>query len=397
MSIVGIGEDGRAGLSPAAARALDQARIVWGGRRHLALAAPFPGEARAWPSPPEAAFAGIAAARGEPVCVLASGDPFHYGIGAQLARAFAQTEIAAYPAPSSFSLAAARLGWPLQDCALVSVHGRPLERLLRHLQPGARVLALSDGAESPARIAALLAARGLGASRLHVCERLGGSAERLRTFGADETPPADVDPLNLVAIEVATGPRAATPSLAPGLPDDLFENDGQITRADVRALTLAALAPRRGEILWDVGAGSGSVAIEWTLRDPAMRAVAIERDPARAARIARNARALGAPDLRVIEGDAPAAFAGLPAPDAIFVGGGAGGEGMIETAIAALKPGGRLVVNAVTLETQALLASLHAERGGGLTRIDLAEAAPVGRFRGFRAGMTIVRWRWDKP
>lgn len=397
LALVGIGEDGAAGLSPAARAALLQASLVVGGRRHLALAGEFPGARMEWPSPIEAGLPEILARRGEKVCALASGDPFFYGVGTLIAAHLPPREFACFPAPSSFSLAAARLGWSLQDCALVSLHGRPFARLIPALQPGAKILALSWDAGTPEKIARFLEGRGLGAARLIALEALGGPRERIRETRAEGFNLADVDPLNLVAIELPTAPREKFLPLAPGLDDALFETDGQITKSLMRAATIAALAPRRGELLWDVGAGSGSIAVEWARLDPASRAIAIEARADRAERIARNAQALGAPQVEIVRARAPAAFAGLPRPDAVFVGGGLAEPGVLDGALAALAPGGRLVANAVTLEGEAELLARRAAHGGALTRVAFAEAAPLGGFETWRPSIPATQWRFVKP
>ena len=306
LAIVGLGEDGIDGLPPAARALVAQAELVVGGRRHLALAQPLDRETYVWPSPIEDALDAIEAWRGRPVCVLASGDPFCFGVGTMLMRRFSPAETVCLPAPSAFALAAARLGWSEQDCAILSLHGRPLEAIVPHLQPGTRILALSWDGTTPAKLAALLAERGMGRSKLTVCEAMGGPRERIRTGEAESLALGDVADLNTIALEVSADPGARVVPRAPGLPDDWFEHDGQITRRDIRAITLAALAPRRGDLLWDVGAGSGSVGIEWMLADPANRAIAIEERADRAARIARNALTLGAPALSVVAGKAPA-------------------------------------------------------------------------------------------
>ena len=280
------------------------------------------GEARAWPSPFEQGMDAVAGLRGRSVCVLASGDPFLHGVGATLAGRIDPSEMNVLPAPSAFSLAAARLGWPLQTVRTVSLHGKDPNLIRPELHPGARILALTSDGDGPATLARLLCELGFGQSRLTVLEALGGPAERIRTQAASAFSLSAVNPLNLIAIEVVAEPDARILPLGFGLLDDLFEHDGQITKREIRAMTLAALAPRRGELLWDVGAGSGSVAIEWMLADRSMRAVAIEADRERAARIARNAAACGVPGLLVVEGVAPPAFAGLDQPDAIFIGGG---------------------------------------------------------------------------
>ncbi|MFG1190900.1 precorrin-6y C5,15-methyltransferase (decarboxylating) subunit CbiE [Xanthobacter flavus] len=396
VSIVGIGEDGAEGLSPAARTAVSAAAIVFGGARHLALAGDLvKGETRVWPSP--FSLDGVLAARGRRVCVLASGDPFLYGVGARLARHLPAEEMAAFPAPSAFALAAARLGWAQQEADLLSLHGRPLARLRPFLQDGARLLLLTSDGDGPAQVAAFATAHGCGASRLTVLEALGGPAERIRSTTAEAFDLKDVAALNVVALEVRAAPDAPILPLAAGLADDLFEHDGQITKREVRALTLSSLAPRRGELLWDIGAGAGSIAIEWLLAHPSLSAIAIEGHGERAARIGRNAHKLGVPHLKVVEGAAPGALAGLPTPDVIFIGGGASEPGVFDTALAALKPGGRMVANAVTLETEALLIAAHARLGGTLTRISLARSVAVKGMTGWRPAMPVTQWRWEKP
>jgi precorrin-6Y C5,15-methyltransferase (decarboxylating) len=397
LAIVGIGEDGVDGLSATARGLIGAADIVFGGRRHLTLAAPLiRGAARPWPSPFDGAVDEVLQQRGRPVCVLASGDPFHYGVGTLLAHKIAAGEMIVVPAPSAFSLAAARLGWSLPQTVLLSVHGRRLDLMRPHLQPGARILALTSDGDGPAALALLLAQSGFGRSRLTVLEALGGSRERIRVTQAAAFDLGTVDALNIVAIEVAAEPDARIIARACSLADDLFEHDGQITKREVRAVTLSSLAPRRGELLWDIGAGSGSVAIEWMLADTSMRAIAVERRADRAARITRNAAAFGVPGLEVIEGVAPDALAGLATPDATFIGGG-GDARVIDAAIAALRAGGRLVVNAVTLETEAQLIARHAASGGELMRIAIARAGAIGDKTGWRTAMPVTQWVWTKP
>ena len=397
LSLIGIGEDGADGLSHAARTLLAQAELVVGGARHLALAGPLKADTLAWPSPLASAIPAIIARRGSPVCVLASGDPFFYGVGSVLREQIPLSEMIVLPAPSSFSLAAARLGWALQNCRMVSVHGRDLLRLIPHIQPGAQILSLAWDETTPGRIAALLRERGFGASRLHVLEALGGPRERHVSALAANFDAAPGDPLNVIAIEVMADPGARIIPLGTGLPDDWFENDGQITKREVRAITLAALAPRRGDHLWDVGAGAGSIAIEWMLLDPANRATAIENDPTRAARIVRNAAWFGVPDLNLVTGHAPEALTGLTRPDAIFIGGGSTSGPLLDVAYAALAPGGRLVVNAVTIETQALLIARFSAQGGDLSSIAVARADKIGGFHGWRPAMPVTQWAITKP
>jgi len=391
LTILGLGEDGLDGLSLAARQRIAQARLVVGGTRHLNLIGETAAERLAWPSPLQEAFPQILARRGEPVVVLASGDPFFFGVGSLLAQITPPAEILCLPQPSAFSLAASRLGWPLQDCALVTLHGRALEKIIPHLQPGAKILALSWDGDTPAKLAALLRDRGLGASKLTVCEAMGGPRELLRSALADNFDIATIDPLNTVALDIC-GEGARIPPKTPGLPDDWFEHDGQITKREMRALTLSQLAPRPHELLWDVGAGSGSISIEWLLADPFTRAFAIEKHPERCARIRRNAASLGVPHLTVIEGEAPDALQNLEQPNAIFVGGGFTAPGLIDLCWNALAPRGRLVVNAVTLESQADLFAAQQKFGGELVQTQFARADAVGRFRGFRPMMPSVQW-----
>jgi precorrin-6Y C5,15-methyltransferase (decarboxylating) len=398
LSIVGIGEDGVKGLSPVARGLVSRADIVFGGERHLGLAASLiRGEAKPWPSPFSRAVDEVLAERGRQVCVLASGDPFFYGVGAVLADHVTPEETVVVPAPSAFSLAAARLGWPLPDTVLISLHGRALDRIRAHLHPGARILALTSNSEGPAALAKLLAETGFGESGLTVLEALGGDNEHVRVTTAADFDLTDVAQLNTVAIEVEAAPGAHVIAYTPGLPDALFEHDGQITKREIRAVTFSSLAPRRGELLWDIGAGAGSVAIEWMLADPSMRAIAIEARPERAARIGRNAAACGVPGLEMAEGRAPGALNGLAQPDAVFVGGGASESGVLEAAIAALRSGGRLVVNAVTLETEFLLIARQVARGGELTRLALARAEQAGGKIVWRPAMPVTQWVWVKP
>jgi precorrin-6Y C5,15-methyltransferase (decarboxylating) len=396
LSIVGIGEDGVEGLTPIARSLVQAAEMVFGGQRHLVLAAPLiRGVARPWRSPFERAVEEVLAQRGRQVCVLASGDPFVYGVGSVLLGHVDPRETVTVPALSTFSLAAARLGWALPETPQLSLHGRALDLVRPHLQPGARVLALTSDGEGPAALARLLADTGFGTSHMTVLEALGGPRERLRATTAATFDLGDVGPLNIVAIEVEALPGARVLARTSGLSDELFEHDGQITKREIRAMTLAALSPRRGELLWDVGAGAGSVAIEWMLADPSMRAIAIEARSDRVARIRRNAAAFGVPGLEVIEGRAPAAFAGLAQPDALFVGGGA--DSVLDAAVAALRPGGRLVVNAVTIETEALLIARHATLGGELTRVAIARVEAMGGVQAWRPALPATQWVWEKP
>ncbi|MBZ9867416.1 precorrin-6y C5,15-methyltransferase (decarboxylating) subunit CbiE [Mesorhizobium sp. CA15] len=398
LTIVGIGEDGVAGLGDEAKQRIAEAEIVFGGKRHLGLVASLAkGEARPWPTPFDAEMRDVLAVAGKKICVLASGDPFFHGVGATLARKVKPEQMLVLPAPSSLSLAASRLGWALQDVETISLHGHSIDLIRPLLHPGARILALTSDADTPAAIAALLDELGFGPSRLTVLEALGGPDEMRRAARADAFDLKNINSLNVLALEIESTPDARILPLTVGLADHLFEHDGQITKREIRAITLSALAPRRGELLWDIGAGSGSIGIEWMLAHSSLRAIAIEANAERAARIARNAAHCGVPGLVVIEGAAPKALAKLETPDAIFIGGGGSDAGVLEQAIKALRPGGRLVANAVTLEMEALLLDQHNRRGGDLTRIALSRAAPVGSMQSWRPAMPVAQWSWVKP
>ena len=389
-----------AGLSPVAQRLVADAELVVGGKRHLGLAdALIRGRRLAWPSPIGDALPEIEKHRGRPVVVLASGDPFHYGVGDLLLRSLPVEETLCLPQPSAFSLASARMGWSLQDVSLVSLHGRALEGIVRYLQPGARILSLSWDGDTPARLARLLDQRGMGASPMTVLEAMGGPRERVRTTTASAFDLAGTAALNTIALEIIAAQTTKVLGLAPGLDDELFENDGQLTKREVRAVTLSALTPRQGELLWDVGLGAGSVAIEWLLRHPSLKAIGIEDRPERAARAARNAAVLGTPDLQIVQGRAPDAFAGLPAPDAVFIGGGLSDPGVFDAVWSALKPGGRLVANAVSLQSEARLIEYFQRHGGELARLEVAKAGRAGTGSVFvwRPAAPIIQWRVRKP
>jgi precorrin-6Y C5,15-methyltransferase (decarboxylating) len=398
LSIVGIGEDGVEGLSSVARRLIASAELVVGGARHLELAGDLiRGRRLAWPSPMSDAFAEVKRHRGRPVVVLASGDPFHFGVGKQLAEFVPAEEFVCLPQPSAFSLAAARMGWSLQHVALVTLHGRALQGIIRHLQPGARILALSWDGATPAKLADFFNAHRMGQSRITVLEAMGGPRERVRHTRAANFDIEEIVPLNTIAIEVVAGPDAPIIPLTPGLDDALFEHDGQLTKREIRAVTLSSLEPRHGELLWDVGLGAGSIAIEWLLRHPSLGAIGVEARNDRADRAARNAAALGVPELRIVQGRAPEALAGLARPDAVFVGGGMMDDGVFEAVWAALKPRGRLVANAVSLETEARFADYFQRFGGDLVRLQVARADKVGSMFGWRPAMPVTQWRVKKP
>ena len=388
LTIIGIGEDGPAGLSDASRIALERAEILVGASRHLALVPDGIASRRiAWPVP--FALDPLLAERGRRVVMLASGDPFWFGAGSLVAERLAPGEWTAHPAPSSFALAAARLGWPIERCQCLGLHAAPLDRLRPLLAPGVRaILLLRDGAMVGA-LAEYLRVRGFAASTLHVLEALGGPAERVRRFGAADTLPGDIRHPVAVALEVAgTGDTLACVA---GIDDGWFAHDGQISKRPMRALALSALAPRPGEHLWDIGAGSGAIGIEWLLAHPHNRATGFERDPVRAERAADNARRLGVDRMAIVSGSAPDCLFDRPPPDAVFVGGGLSAP-LLAMLATAMPAGTRIVAHAVTLESEMLLAEWHDRRGGTLLRIELAEARPLGSRRGWRASYPVVQW-----
>ena len=396
LTVVGIGEDGFKGLGKNARRALMGASRIVGGQRQLdLLPVCIRGERQVWPSP--FSLEPVLALRGTAVCVLASGDPMLFGVGASLARQVAREDMHVLPSPSSYSLAAARLGWPLQDVVTLSEVARPIAALNAQLFSGVRLLVLCNDGHSPAAIAKLLRERGFGPSRLAVLEHLGGEAERRIEGTAHEWSDPLIADLNLLAIDCRA--ETATPRLSrlAGLPDSAFEHDGQLTKRDVRAMTLARLAPVPGELLWDVGAGSGSIGIEWMRAHPSCRALAIEADDGRQQLIERNRDSLGVPGLQLIRGRAPQALAGLERPDAIFIGGGVTREGVLDTCWEQLKPGGRLVANAVTLQSEMTLMAWREKHGGELTRIHIAQAQPLGEFYTWRQALPITLLDVSKP
>ena len=391
LTVIGLGEDGPAALAPAARALIEQAEVLVGGERHLAMIPDGAARRLAWRTPLADTMDDIRAERGNRVVVLATGDPFCFGIGTTLRRAFPDEEIVTIPAPSAFSLARARLGWSEDEVTGVTLHGRPLETIRAYLAPGQRLLVLSHDGETPARVAAELTGVGYGASTLSVFAHMGGADEACVSARADGWRTARVPDLNTVAVECRTEGKVKRFRGAPGLPDRAFENDGQLTKREIRLQTVSALDPRPGAMLWDVGAGAGSVAIEWLLGERTSAAVAVEREADRCARIARNAAALGVPRLKVQQGAAPEALELLPVPDAVFIGGGLTVSGLVETCWARLAPGGTLVANAVTVAGEAVLAAWCQRHDGTLTRLAVSRARPVGRHLAWRPLMPVTQ------
>jgi precorrin-6B C5,15-methyltransferase / cobalt-precorrin-6B C5,C15-methyltransferase len=396
--VVGIGADGWAGLTDAGRAAVLSADEVIGSARQLATLPDNAPPRRPWPSPMAPAIDRLLARPSGTVCVLASGDPMLHGIGSTLAARLGPdiARLTVHSHPSAFALACARLGWPEAEVELVSTVARAPQVVARALQPGRRVIVYATGQNGAAAIARELIKRGFGDNRFVVLEQLGGVEERVTDTTASVWGSRWADPLHAVAIEVDPGRRVDILARVPGLPDGAFEHDGALTKRYVRAATLAALAPTPGALLWDVGAGSGSIAIEWMRAEPTTRAIAIERRDERADRVIRNAQSLGVPALRVLVGEAPRILEGLDKPDAIFIGGGLTEPGVIEACLDALPVGGRLVANAVTLEGERLLVEAHQERGGELVRLEVSHAEPIGGFTGWRAQRPIVQWSYRK-
>lgn len=393
ITVVGMGEDGMESLGPAARAAVETADVLAGGERHLAKVPGTGAERLTWGAGFPAALDRIAEKKGKRVVVLSSGDPMSFGVGAMLGERFGVDAVCVLPVPGAFSLAAARLCWPLADTETLTVHGRPVQAIALHFAPGARLLILSRDGDSPGRIAETLRDHGFGPSPMTVFENMGGAGEARKVGTAGDWPHPRSADLNTVAVECRAGDDATAWSRAPGLPEDAFEHDGQITKREVRAATLAALAPLPGQMLWDVGAGSGAVAIEWLRSGVSLRAVAVERDPGRCAAIARNAAALGVPGLRLLEGTAPQALDGLePRPDAVFAGGGVSRDGLLEACWAALGSGGRLVANAATIEAERRLLDFQQGHGGGLVRISVQRLGDIGGYHGFRPLMPVTQY-----
>ena len=399
LTVIGIGDDGLAGISPAARALIDSAEVLVGGERHLNMVPPSATPRLTWAGGVQHAIKEIEAWRGKRVVVLATGDPMWFGGGANLARHFGAGEMSVMTHPGAFSLAAAAMLWSLADVVTLNAHSRPLAGLNLHIHPGARLLVLSRDGALPGEAAALLSARGFGPSRITVLEHLGGPRERRFTALAEDWSQPRAADLNILAIECRPGPAPRLIPAVPGLPDALFTHDGQLTKREVRALTVSALAPLPGQVLWDIGAGAGSIAIEWLRAVPAQRlargearAIAVEQDAARVAMIAQNALDLGVPQLKVVHGQAPAVLAELERPDTIFLGGGLTDSGLIEACWQALPQGGRMVANAVTLEGEARLIALKGTVGGELLRLAVARAEPVGALTTFRPLLDVTQF-----
>ena len=396
LDVIGIGEDGVEGLSSSALAVLERAEIIIGGQRHHELSANITAKRINWPSPFDALIEEMKSYRGKKLVILVTGDPLWYSVGARILKAIPADQITFHPQLSAFQWASARMGWSLADCATVTVHGRANSQILPHLAPAARLLVLTQNRDTPQQVADMLSERGFGASNMTVLAALGGAREQ-RFDGVAETWDHNVPDFHSLAIECIAGAGAEWYPTTGGLPDSAFVSDGQITKQDIRATTLAKLAPYPDAVLWDIGAGCGSVSVEWMRAARSALSIAIEPNPDRLAMIRQNMVRLGAEKMTVVEGEAPAALVDLPGPDAIFIGGGLTREGVFEAAWEALRPFGRLVANVVTLEGEQRLADLHARHGGELVRLAVQKVDTIGSYRGWRAAMPVTQWCVTKP
>lgn len=393
LAVVGVGEDGLGGLGTIACSLVAGAEIIVGGDRHLAmLPTDDKREKISWSSPIGDSIQAIIQRRGKSVCVLASGDPLCYGVGASLIRHVPISEMTIIPAPSAFSLACARLGWSLTEVETLSLCGRPPALLQSYIYSGARLLILSAGKDTPEVVAEILRQRGFGDSQMTVLERMGGVHERIITGTAATWQEEDIADLNAIAVNCIADPGVISLSRLPGLPDDAYHHDGQLTKREVRAVTLSSLAPTPGQLLWDVGAGCGSISIEWMRTHPRCQAIAIEQNSTRLQYIADNAAALGTPNLKIVAGKAPSALKDLPQPDAIFIGGGVTADGLFDICWQALRPGGLLVANVVTIEGEQTLYKWYEKVGGSFTRIAIQRAEPIGKFLGWKAMANVTQF-----
>ena len=397
LTIIGMGEDGYEALSAAAKQAMRNAEVIIGSQRMFSMLPTMKAERHLWPQPFSDVVQQLKRFAARQTVLLATGDPMNYGVARKIFEFIPHEELAVFPHLSAFTLAAARMGWSIPDCDCLTIHGRPAANLEAFIQPDAKLLVLTQDETSIAEACRRLIARGFENTKITVLENLGGPSERITHFWANQNPALDWSPLNTLAIHCNASPNAKIWSRVAGLPDAAFTHDGQLTKREVRAVTLAALAPAPDQLLWDVGAGCGSIAIEWMRSTRGCEAIAIEQDAARCAMIAINTDQLGTPRLKLVQGQAPTALAQLPQPHAVFIGGGIGLPGVFEACWQALRPGGRLVANVVTLEGEMHLYDLQEKHGGELLRIEISRLEPVGKFRALKPKMPVVQWRVTKP
>ena len=394
LTIIGIGEDGLSGLGTLAREVIDDAEFLFGGERHLALVGK---KGLIWKSPLEDSFVELDQLQGKKVVVIATGDPMWFGIGATLGRRYGPDAIKVIPSSSAFSLVAARLTWPLNEIDCLTVHGRDLDRVRAFLMPGNKLIILTNDGNTPGQIAELLKDTGFGGSLLTVFSQMGGTDERRFEGTAIDLDHDAIPDLNTVAIECLADEGLILKARTPGLPDDVFEHDGQLTKREVRAITVSSLAPMPGQMLWDIGAGCGSIGIEWLRGTLNARAIAVERNMDRLGMINRNSLALGVPELKVIFGEALTEIIGLPSPDAVFIGGGLTTDGLLEYCWQNLRPGGRLVANAVTFESERRLFEAREKLGGDLNKIEISRAQAMGDYTSWHGLMPVTQLKIIKP
>ncbi len=397
LTIIGMGEDGLNGLSAVAKLSLEGAEFIVGSERLLAMLPASKAQRHLWPQPFSAFYSEIQNFKPRPTVLLATGDPMNFGVARKIFEIIPRDEISVVPQLSAFTLAAARMGWSIPDCDCFTIHGRPEANVEAFIQPNAKLLILTQDQTSIEEVCRRLMARGFAHSSVTVLENLGGQQERVTHFIANDMPNINWSPLNTLAVSCVASTTAKIYSRIAGLADDAFQHDGQLTKREVRAITLAALAPAPDQLLWDVGAGCGSVAIEWMRSTRGCEAIAIEHNPERCAMIANNAEQLGTPRLQCLQGEAPEALTGLESPHAIFIGGGIGQAGVFEACWQALRQGGRLVANVVTIEGEMHLFDLQEKYGGELLRIDVSKLASVGKFRALKPKMPVTQWHVIKP
>ncbi len=397
LTIIGVGEEGYEGLSTMARLRLETAEVIVGSERLLGSLPKLKAERQEWPQPFSAVVAQMKPLRGRKTVILATGDPMNYGVARKLLEFIPFAEMEVIPHLSAISLAAARVGWSLPDCDTLTLHGRDAANIEAFIQPSAKLIVLTADASTIPEVARRLVARGFGKSTITVLENMGGEREKISGFVADAVPATEFSDLNTLAVECVAGPRARIWSRLAGLPDEAFVHDGQLTKREVRAATLAALSPAPDQLLWDIGAGCGSVAIEWMRSTRGCEAFAFEHNEERLKMIARNADQLGTPRLKIMAGKAPDTLRGLPRPDAVFIGGGVGIPGVFETAWESLKPGGRLVANVISIEGEMHLYDLQEKHGGELLRLEISRLAHVGPYRALKPRMAVTQWRTTKP
>ncbi len=397
LSVIGIGDGGLDSLTPIARSALDTAEVIFGGKRHLKFLGNDPRDLQNWSSPFAESIERILAYRNQAVAVLATGNPLWYGAGSTLCKTISPEEIRFYPSPSAYALAAARMGWAIENTACLTVHGRKLENLIPSITPQAKVFILCHNGDTAAEVAAMLTSRGFGDSEMTILSHLGGADEKIRSNIANKWKDRDLPNLTTLAVRCVAEPKAQILSTTPGLPDNVFEHDGKLTKREIRATTMAALVPLPDQHLWDVGAGCGSIAIEWCRAVSRATACAVEMNHDRQSTIRSNALALGVPDLEMIAGRAPEALNSLTQPDAIFIGGGLSTKGVVDICWNALNARGRLVANAVTIEGETRLIQAQESYGGELVRFAISRAEAVGSFQGWRPMMPVTQWRALKP